>query len=137
MATRLTGPISVLLVLTALLTACGDDDDGEASGDIEAYCALVAELDEAGSEAFAPLEEDDSATEEDFAAAELQFIEDHADDFDDLRDIAPDEIAEDIETLLDAQEDRASGGEQEEASDEASEAEERVVAFEEENCSSG
>jgi hypothetical protein len=111
--------------------ACGDDDEASS---VERYCELVQELDEAGSEAFADLEQDESATEGDFAEAERQFVEDHQDDFDELREVAPDEIADDIDVLLAAQEERAAGGDQEEVSDEVVAAEERVGAFEEANC---
>ena len=124
--------VAVASLASVVAVACGDDDD-EASS-VERYCELVQELDEAGSEAFADLEEDESATEEDFAEAERQFVEDHQDDFDELREVVPDEIADDIDVLLAAQEERAAGGEQEEVSDEVVAAEERVGAFEEANC---
>lgn len=101
---------------------------------VERYCALVQELDEAGADAFAELEADESATDEDFAAAERQFIEDHQDKFDELRDIAPEEIANDVDVLLAAQEQRAAGGEQEDVAPEVAAAEERIGAFEDEHC---
>lgn len=121
-----------LALVAGVAAGCGDDEG--AGGNVERYCELVAELDEAGSEAFAALEDDESATDEDFAETERQFIEDHADDFDELRDVAPDEIADDVDVLLGAQEERAAGGEQEETSDEVSQAEERVGEFEGANC---
>ena len=124
--------VGVVSLASVFGVGCGDDDD-EASS-VERYSELVQELDEAGSEAFADLEEDESATEEDFAEAERRFVDDHQDDFDELREVAPDEIADDIEVLLAAQEERAAGGEQEEASDEVVAAEERVGAFEASNC---
>ena len=45
-----------------------------------------------------------AATEEDFAAAERQFLEDHEEDIAELRRVAPEEIADDVEVLLAAQE---------------------------------
>lgn len=127
--------IGGLALVAVVATGCGDDDD--AGGDVERYCELVDELDQAGSEFFAALEEDESATDEDYADAEQQFIDDHADDFEELRDVAPAEIADDIDVLLTAQEQRAAGGDQEEASEEAAAAEERVVSFEDANCADG
>ena len=124
--------VAVVSMASVVAVACGDDDD-EASN-VERYCELVQELDNSGSEAFADIEEDGSATEEDFAEAERQFVEAHQDDFDELREVAPDEIADDIDVLLAAQEERAAGGEQEEVSDEVVAAEERVGAFEDANC---
>jgi hypothetical protein len=125
-------------LVAVLITGCGDDDDTtEASGDVDRYCELVAELDEAGSDAFAELEADDAATEADYARTERQFIDDHADEFDELREVAPEAIADDLEVLLTEQEKRASGGDQEETSDEAEAAEERIGEFEEKNCAAG
>ena len=136
LGTKCIGGLAILAIVAA---GCGDDDDGEGvgdGGDLERYCELVDELDAAGTEMFAPLEADENATEEDFEEAERQFVEDHEDDFDELREVVPDEIADDIEVLLDAQDERASGGDQEETSDEAATAEERVEAFETANCDS-
>ena len=118
----------------AFVGGCGDDGDGSAAGDVERYCALVAELDEAGSEAFAALEEDETATDEDFAEAERQFVQEHREDFEELRRVAPKEVADDVDVLIAAQEARASGGEQEETSGDVAIAEERVSEFEVENC---
>jgi hypothetical protein len=101
---------------------------------VDRYCELVLALDMAGAEAFAELETDTTATDEDYAAAERQFLEDHQEQFDELRRVAPEEIASDVGVLLDAQEERAAGGEQEEVSDEVEAAEERIGAFEDEHC---
>ena len=81
---------------------------------LERYCALVQALDAAGTDAFAELEADESATDEDYAEVERQFIEDHQDEFDELREVAPQEIADDVNVLLDALKERAAGGEQQE-----------------------
>jgi hypothetical protein len=123
-------------VLAVAAVGCGDDDDESSGGNVERYCELVEELDQAGTEAFAALEADESATDEDYAAMESQFLEEHADDFDELREVAPDEIADDVDVILTAQEERAAGGEQEEPSEAASAAEERIGEFEDANCDS-
>ena len=128
---RLVGGVAVL---AGVVAGCGDDDDSSSEGDVERYCELVDELDQAGSDAFEGL--DETSTDEDFAEAERQFLEDNADAFEELEDVAPEEIADDIDTLLEAQEERAAGGEQEETSEDVSDAEERVGEFEDENCTS-
>jgi hypothetical protein len=121
------------LVVVGVTAGCGDDGD-DAAGDVDRYCELVDELDAAGSEAFAEVESDESATEEDYAAAEAEFVEANESSFEELREVAPEEIEDDIATLLAAQDERAAGGEQEEMGADVAEAEERVVTFEEENC---
>ena len=120
--------VAVVSMASVVAVACGGDDDDEASN-VERYCELVQELDNSGSEAFADIEEDESATEEDFAEAERQFVEAHQDDFDELREVSRrTEYADDIDVLLAAQEERAAGGEQEEVSDEVVAAEEQAFA---------
>lgn len=110
---------------------CGDDDD-EAAGDTERYCQLTRELDKAGEDAFAPLEADETATEEDFADAGRRFFDEHRDDFNELRQTAPEEIREDVTVLLDGMKARAGG---EEPPPEADAAEGRIQEFEAQNCS--
>lgn len=122
--------IAAATLASVVTVGCGDDDESS----VERYCELVQELDEAGSEAFAALEEDETADDEDFAEAERQFLEANEANFDELREVAPEEISDDVGVLLTAQEQRAAGGEQEETSDEVAAAEERITAFEEENC---
>lgn len=134
-------------VLAALLTltACGDDEDattpaedasdvdepgtndegGLAVEGVEEYCAVLAELDEAAGEAFSGL--DDSATEEDYDRVQLQFTQDHREDFERLVAAAPEEIAEDLETVVDG----VLAGP---TSPETPEAEERVNEFDQTNC---
>lgn len=121
------------VVAAAALGACSDDgDDDEATGDVDRYCELTAELDAAGSEFFADLEADESATDEDYAQAEADFIEAHQDDFDEILEAAPEEIRADLEVLLDAQDRRAEGDNEPPAG--ADEAEERILDFEAESC---
>ena len=128
--------IGGLALVAAVATGCGDDDE-DAGGDVERYCQLVDELDQAGTEFFAALEENESAPDEDFANAEQQFLEENADDIEELREAAPVEIADDIDVLLAAQAQRAAGGDQEESSEEAAAAEERVLNFADANCTDG
>src|SRR5687767_7451345 len=70
--------VAVVSLASVVAVACGDDDD-EASS-VEHYCELAREHYEAGLEMFAEVQGDASATEEDFAEAERQFVEDHQDD---------------------------------------------------------
>ena len=131
---RVIGSLCVLLLALGL-TACGGDGGGAAATgpDPERYCELVSELEDAGSEAFDAIEEDEDATEEDFAAACKQFAEDQSEKFDELVAVAPEEIADDVELLIQsirAQSDLAEPVDQEEASA----AEEDITAWEEENC---
>lgn len=118
-------------VAVLLVTGCGDDE--EDAGDVERYYELTRELDEAGTEHFEALEVDESATEDDFAEAERQFVEDNEDRFDELIESAPEEIRADVDTFLGAMrsgELSAEGG----PSDDAIAAEEAIVAWEEANC---
>jgi len=87
---------SLLLVALALgvaLTACGDDgDDGgggaaSGSGDKERFCELASRDDIAGLDDFDPTRDGDMA--------ELDAA------LDDLRDAAPEEIRDDVETVAD------------------------------------
>jgi len=123
----------VILVASGLLaTGCGDDDNGEgdaaAGPDLERYCQLTAELDRAGEEAFQR-----QATEKDFEAAEKELVESHQAEIDELEQVAPEEISEDVETLSNGLRARAGLGP---AVDEAEEkaADKRVEGFEKQNC---
>lgn len=113
-------------VSAALLSACGDDDDA-ASGDVERYCELTAELEAAGEAAFENADED---AEESAVLAE--FFEVNAETFDELKDVAPDEISEDVETLHQANLDFIDGDES--GLNEAEAADDRLTAFAESNC---
>ena len=123
------------LVLMVAVTACGgDDDDSGAAGDVDRYCALTGELDAAGEEAFADLEQREDATEEDFAAAEASFLAEHEDELTELAEAAPEEIRADAEMVLDAMRRFAEGESDARDSAEVQAADERVNAFEEERC---
>jgi uncharacterized cupredoxin-like copper-binding protein len=73
---RRAGAIALTVVMVAA-AGCGDDDDEASGGDVEAYCDLARELD----------------AQEDFPSAEQ---------LEDLRDAAPEEIEENIDTVVDA-----------------------------------
>lgn len=132
----------LVLVLIAALAltaaaACGDDDDdddaGGAEGDVARYCEITNELEERGDEIFGDLGSD--ASEEEFAAAERELVESSEDDFEELVDAAPEDLRDDVEVLVDGI--RQRGGldvETEVSEEEASAAEERVLAFEEAEC---
>lgn len=136
--------LSLLLLALALgvaLPACGDDDDDGGGGDggepavadLGRYCALSKELDEAGTEAFRELEQDPEAKEEDFEAVEREFVEAHEQQLEEIVAVAPAEIKDDIGVLLSSIRGRAGLG-PEVPESESNPAEERVTAFEEENC---
>ena len=123
------------LLLAMGLSACGGDDGGDSAGgpDPERYCELVAELEEAGGKAFDEVEADKDATEEDYAAASKQFTEDSEDSFDELIEVAPEEIKEDAEILVRSIRGQSGLGE-DVPKEEAVAAEDRLRSWEEENC---
>jgi hypothetical protein len=144
---RYARPFAALIVALALgvpLAACGDDEDDNGNGeqvagaDLERYCELSNDLDQAGTEQFSQLENDPNATDADFEALERQFIAEHEAEIDELPEVAPDEIAADVEILIAQLRGRAEPGEGPAEGDtdeaEAAAAEERVNRFEEENC---
>jgi hypothetical protein len=128
--------------------ACGDDDDGStstvaapdpgpsaAAPDPARYCELSRELDRAGSEAFEALESDPNTTREDIEAAERSLVETNEDTLNEIQEVAPPEIQDQVATLIlslraragltDDQVDRAA----------AAQAEEAIATFERQNCS--
>lgn len=126
----------IVMALALGLTACGDDGGGggAASGpDPDRYCELVEVLEKAGSEAFDEVESDENATDEDFAAASKAFTESVKDEFDELIKVAPADISDDVKTLIASIRGRAGLGDEVDDK-EASAAEERITAWEEENC---
>ena len=131
----------MLAVAALAAAACGDDDDepagdASASGDVDRYCELTMQLDEAGSEAFRELEQDEDAQEEDFEQVEADFVRQHEDELAELVDVAPAEIQEEVELLLRAL--RARGGLEEDApaDRDVSRAERTITRFERNNCPS-
>ena len=131
---RAIGYLCVLLVAVGL-SACGNDDGGDpvAGPDPERYCELVAELEVAGGKAFDEVEADEDATEEDFAAASKEFTEDSQEAFDEMIEVAPEEIKEDVEVLVGSIRGQSGLGD-EVPKEEAVAAEDRLRSWEEENC---
>ncbi|SOE02831.1 hypothetical protein [Blastococcus haudaquaticus] len=138
---RLT-PLAIGATVALALSACGDDEPSVAAsaatsaaeaggGDVARYCDLTAELDDKGEAVFADLPQDAPADE--VQRAEQQLLAEVSPSFDELIEVAPDAIADDVPILLDGIRARATTGEDpnQEAS---SAAEERILAFEEENC---
>ncbi len=127
------------LVASALLLAagCDDDDNGEegdvAGPDLERYCELSTELDRAGSATFEKLEADPKATEKDFETAEREFVESHQVELDEIQQVAPEEISEDVKTVVDGLRARAGLGPEVAEADQTA-AEKRIQAFEKQNC---
>ena len=134
---------SALIMLLALLAvlaiaACGGDDDEAAdptaSADIGRYCELTKELDDAGSEAFRELEQDSEATQKDFEEAEADFVRQHEAELDELAEVAPEEIQDDVPVLLAGLRGRAGLEEQPPDDPELKKAEKAITRFERQNC---
>ena len=124
MTRRLIALSVTALTLSALgLTACGDDDD---SADAERYCEILADLDEAGAEAFGQLDAD--ATEAEYDEAQKEFVEDNRSRFNQLIDAAPASIRDDVRATVDAATEEGPADE---------EASARVTDFDEETCRGG
>lgn len=123
--------LAVAAVLAIALGACSDDDD-DASGDAEVataderYCELTAEVEAQAEETFSGLGED--ADEEQVAAAQAQLLEEVDDELDEMADVAPAEITDDVEAYVAFFRAQMRNEEAEEVSDE------RILAWEEENC---
>ncbi|WP_040336738.1 hypothetical protein [Candidatus Blastococcus massiliensis] len=143
--TRL-APLVLAGGLALALAACGDDEPdtqsapgpaatsaatSAAGGDADRYCELTAELEAIGEGIFADVPED--AGEEEYMRREQQLLEQGSAQFEELERVAPEEIADDVPVMLDGIRARAATGE-DPNQDAASAAEERVLAWEEENC---
>jgi hypothetical protein len=140
--TRLT-PLALAAGLVLALAACSEDEPAAAertassaeasagSGDADRYCELTAELEGIGQQVFADVPED--ATEEDYVRLEQQLLDQGSRQLDELARVAPEAIADDVPVLLDGMRARAATGEDPDQ-DAASAAEERILAWEEENC---
>lgn len=143
--TRL-APLALGATIVLAVAACSDDEptstrsstaaaaSSSAGGDVDRYCALTAEFDALGEQLFADLPED--ASDEEYLARERQLVEQLSPRFDELLEVTPDPIADDVPVLLDGMRARAANGSDpdQEAS---SAAEERILAFEEQNCPAG
>jgi hypothetical protein len=120
-------------VAALFVAGCGDDEE---SSSTDEYCRLVTELDEAGNEAFSSL--DDDSSDEDFAAAFSEFFDENREDIERLEEVAPEEISEEVATLVEIQRQAGETGDLSELESEASaEADAAVQEFEDENCEGG
>jgi non-homologous end joining protein Ku len=117
-------------------SGCGDDDDDEgapaAEASVERYCELSRQLDRAGQKVFEDLEQDPEATSKDFEAAERQLVEENEEPLQEIQEVAPAEIRDDVATLVQALRARAGLGEPPQANSGA--AERRITEFERESC---
>lgn len=131
MARRKGAALAFAAVLVITLGACSDDDD-DASGDAEVaadevrYCELTAEVEAQAEETFSGLGED--ANEEQVTAAQAQLLEDVDDELDEMVDVAPPEIADDVEAYVAFFRAQMRNEETEQVSDA------RILAWEEANC---
>ena len=136
--------IAMSMSLFALILAgCGDDEEpaadksapaaeSEQAGGVQEYCDLVAKLDRTGDEFFEKLERENASTAE-FRQAEKEFVKVIEPDLDELQELAPEEIASDLETLVASV--RARGGAGPAVPRKESDAaEKRVQAYEKEHC---
>ena len=127
----------VIVAAVALVGfGCGDDDGDEGAPDatasVERYCELTRELDRAGGEMFEELEKDPDASPKDFRAAERQLVEESEESLDELQEVAPAEIKDDVTSLVQALSARA--GLDAKVPPDAEAAETRVTKFEKQNC---
>ena len=108
-----TGFVVCLALGLAVLGGCGDDDDdggggGGGGSDVQAYCDLAA-----------------AAGQGEAGASE--------DQLDQLLEAAPDEIQDDVQTVVEAIQ---SGDAEAVSAPEVTEASENITQFEQENCAS-
>lgn len=136
-----TSLIAVALVALMGLAACGGSDNDESAKpsasttaeDRARYCALTRQLDADGEKFFAGLGRDASPKE--FEAAERRFIRDSRPQLDELRRVAPRQIAADVDKLLAGMQQRAGLTPAIAVSEaQASAAEKRIQAYEKRNC---
>ena len=81
---------------------------------------------------FEDLEKDPDATPKDFQAAERQLVDENEDSLDELQEVAPAEIKNDVAILVHAL--RARAGLEAEVPPDAEAAETRITKFEKQNC---
>lgn len=105
------------------LAGCGDDE--ELTAHERRYCELSQELEQIGRRVFADLPE--APTEEEFAAANRRFVEEADAELDELMDVAPSEIEDDVEAYVEHFHAQARG-------EDADVTDERLVEWEEDNC---
>lgn len=129
-------PEAALSELRDLGYLAGEDEQGGggATADVDRYCELSQQLDEAGSQAFRELEQDPSATREDFEQAEADFVREHEAELEEITQVAPPEIQNEVQVLISSIRGRA--GLEEQAPDEQAErqADQTIRRFERQNC---
>lgn len=124
--------LAVAAAAIALLAAgCGDETETQTAGDVERFCELNRELDRAGDEAFKDIPE--NASEEDIRAAIKRLLDDNRDKIDEIEQVAPEEIRDDVRTFVDAQERAVEEGEAA-FTDEVQQAEKELDEFEKREC---
>ncbi len=132
--------VVALLALGLVVVGCDDDDDEEAAqpepaADVDRYCELARQLDEAGEEQFARLgfQEGEAAR---IRRGELrnELLRENKAEIEELQQVAPPEIQADVETLIARFRFRAGPGYAPPTVQEKEVAEERVTQFEKENC---
>lgn len=128
--------VAALLVLGVAACGGGDGDGGEttAAADLDRYCELTQQLDQAGTEAFEALEQDPKATRKDFEQAEADFLREHEPEFEEIVQVAPKEIQDEVRVLLAATRGRAGLEEQPPNKQDEQTAQQTVQQFERENC---
>ena len=127
--------IGIVAAVALVGFGCGDDDgDGApaATASVERYCELTRELDRAGGRTFEELEKDPEATPKDFQAAERQLVEDNEESLEELQEVAPVAIKDDVASLVHALSVRA--GLEDKVPQDAEAAETRITKFEKQNC---
>lgn len=82
--------LTSLVVVAAVASACGDDD-AATSANLDRYCELARTLAEPPSD-INPA----TASADELTAAVKNHFSEHAADIDELEDVAPDEVADDI-----------------------------------------
>ena len=90
------------------------------------------ELDRAGEEIFEELEKDPDATPKDFEAAVRQLVEENEASLEELQQVAPAEITDDVASLVEAL--RARAGRLADVPPDADAAETPIGEFEKQNC---
>jgi hypothetical protein len=147
-------PTRVLLAPVVLALAAGCADDSSSSGstargnqspaaaeataatseqyDPQPYCQTTRRLEKAGEQAFAGLGR--NATTADYEAAERRFVLDNADLLDELVATAPPALIDDVETFLAAMRQRGGLEDSGVTQREATKAENKILAFEEQHC---
>lgn len=133
----------VAMASLQLLAACGDDEEatGTTSGgsgaaaDLARYCELSRQLDQEGRAFFEKLEKQGSdVSRADFRAAERKFLEENQSRIHEVVRVAPSEIEADVRTFVDGLRARAGVTEGEVDQESINAADQRLNAFEEENC---